>query len=239
MSLAAPAMLLALLALPVLALLYLLRPRPRQRSSATWFLWQAVLHQRRASAWWRRLREWLGLVLLALSIIAIALALAEPRTDAQAPQDLVLLIDSSASMTAPGRTYATELLAALPPGQRALVASVDARLRLHMPLSSDHGLLRGAIDRVQARPAPLRSDSLRTIAADPSRRVVLISDGCFTGELPDHVHLQSIASDEARNAGIVQADCRLLGSGELALFARIAHNHSDNSVVDMAIRHES
>jgi Mg-chelatase subunit ChlD len=97
-----PALLhLAWLALIPLAL-YLFRKRARRVSVSTLLFFRSLSRKHQESAWLRKLKKWLSLLLTLLVILLSALAMARPTSDAgkNAPGAIVLVIDHSASMAA-------------------------------------------------------------------------------------------------------------------------------------------
>ena len=81
MSFLAPAFLWGLAALAPLAAIYFLKVRPRRKPTNAYFLWQRILNQKQTSALFRRLRDVLSLLLLAIATVAIVLAMARPRVE--------------------------------------------------------------------------------------------------------------------------------------------------------------
>lgn len=105
---------LAWLALIPLAL-YLFRKRARQVPVSTLIFFRSLSREHQESAWLRRIKRWLSLVLTLLVILASILALARPayQAGADAPGAVVLAVDCSASMNArdgKGRTRLDEAL---------------------------------------------------------------------------------------------------------------------------------
>jgi hypothetical protein len=88
----------ATLALIPLAAVYFIRIRPRRQPVNTYFLWQRVFREKAANSLFQRLRHLLSLLLLALAFLAATLSLTQPRLDRNETPDLLILIDTSASM---------------------------------------------------------------------------------------------------------------------------------------------
>jgi len=118
--------------IPVLLLIHLLRPKPKQVDVTNLFLWQAVLRERGGRVRLKRLKKSLPLLLQTLMIVCAALALARPVWTYLTPQtgDMLLIIDTSASMktrTGTGtrferaRQQALELLEQRTPRQQMLI----------------------------------------------------------------------------------------------------------------------
>ncbi|MEX2167762.1 MAG: BatA and WFA domain-containing protein [Pirellulales bacterium] len=175
MTFAAPLMLWSLAAILPLVAIYLLKVRPRRRPTTALFLWQRILQERRPHHLLHRLRDLWSLLLMALAFAAIALALAQPRWTGAKHQDLLLLIDTSASMQA--RNGGTTRLAlaqervrdiarAMDGVQRVAVATIDRDLRYLSHLTDNPREILAAVDRAQVsnyelnlRAIPRRGDS--------------------------------------------------------------------------------
>ncbi|MEM9186720.1 MAG: VWA domain-containing protein [Planctomycetota bacterium] len=158
LTFAAPWMLWSLLALAPLLAVYFLKVRPRRRPATAYFLWEKVFHERKSNRLWHRLRNLWSLLIMAAAVVAIALALAEPRWADDERQDLLILIDNSASMRARGaggsrlelaKQKARGLARALDGVQRAAVATVADRLRYQSHLTDNPRELLAAIDQVE------------------------------------------------------------------------------------------
>lgn len=173
--------------------LYLLKLRRRQVHVPFVRLWREVVADNQSTRLFSTLKRILSL-LVALAIVALlGTALGDPRrADATSGgRTLLLVIDASASMQATdvapsrlevARRQALRLVASLGPGDRALVAQMDATTTPLSPLTSDTGLLRDAIAAV--RPTEVKADLARAVllAVDvlrgqPSPEMVVISDG--------------------------------------------------------------
>lgn len=172
MSFASPALLWGLLALLPLIAVYFLRVRPRRRATPAYFLWQAVLGKKRNTALFQRLRHLLGLLLVALALVAVVLALADPRPADAEEQELILVIDRSASMAADdgggsrldsARAVASDLIRALAGRHRAAVASLDQELHIDAHLTDHPRQLLDAIAAIEGSDLPRRLDAVQEL----------------------------------------------------------------------------
>ncbi len=95
-----PAMLWVLGLIPVLILFHFLKPKPKQVQVTNLFLWQEVIKERGGSVTLKQLKKNLPLLLQILIIILVALALARPVWVhfTRKTGDLILVVDTSASM---------------------------------------------------------------------------------------------------------------------------------------------
>src|SRR5947209_1575100 len=100
MSLLAPSALWFLLALPLVFVLYLIQSRYRPQVVASLLLWKRMARDLEAEASWRRPRWDLLLALQLLVALLAALTLARPAMLGGGSQRLVIVLDTSASMTA-------------------------------------------------------------------------------------------------------------------------------------------
>src|SRR5688572_5543335 len=157
-----PVALLSLLAIPLILVLYLLRPKRRRVVLSTTALWRAALKDREHGLGLRRLLANASLLLLLASALALGLALAGPQwlTRASESADTVLVLDVSASMktrSGGGRTRFDEALAeaagivdGLPRDGRMLVMTSGRKARLRTGFEPDRGALRHVLSQLRA-----------------------------------------------------------------------------------------
>lgn len=172
--------------------LYLLRLRRVDVEVPNIALFEAVLSERRTTAWLSRRTRWLSL-LLALTIVALlVLALGDPRAVArhEGARTLVVLVDVSASMqatdVAPSRlaqakTRAKALVRSLGPDDRMMIVAVGATPTPRSPLTDEIAVLDDAIDGLAALDVEddLRAATrfARDVLRDKSRpEIVWLSD---------------------------------------------------------------
>lgn len=181
-------------------LLYILKLRRRPAAVAFTPLWDRVLGDRDASRLFSKLRRWLSLALQLLLLLLLALALGDPQPTKQlgTGKNLVLLIDTSASMQATDETptrldaaknEAKKLVRGLGGSDRALVVAMGAVPVPLSTMSDETTELVAAIDRVRA--ADTRADLGRALelAGDalhglPNGEIVVLSDGALAPPEP-------------------------------------------------------
>lgn len=243
MTLLAPGFLWALAALLPLALIYLIRVRPRRKTTTAYFLWAKVMPETRPNRLFQRLRDVLSLLLLALAVGALALGLAEPRIGGGDERNVILVIDASASMSrreTGGKTrleLAKEAAGAwvrdLRGGRQAMLVAVDGRVRQLARLTSHPPMLLKALEGVEGSALPLDSGGLgafmRAALESGGSRVVFFTDGCAARleRLPEGVEWQVVgAAGGEGNAGLMAADLQVSPetSGALTLLARVRHD---------------
>src|SRR5919205_2994662 len=102
MPFATPLALLGLLFVPVVIAMYLLKLRRNETVVPSTLLWSRLVADVEANAPWQRLRRSLLLLLQLLLVTALALLAARPFLERPAglARDLVVVIDTSASMAA-------------------------------------------------------------------------------------------------------------------------------------------
>jgi hypothetical protein len=187
--------LLALVVLPIIFTLYFLRPERKRATVSTIALWREALREPRMGAGLRRLIHGLSLVLLLLAGAAAALGLGDPRwfTTATAPSDVILVIDTSASMSAPhaegtrldaALKAAKTRLDALPVGGRALIMTAGIRPRLESTLDGDRIALNQALAGIVTTDEVGVPETALSLATSllPQReqgQVVFFTDGAF------------------------------------------------------------
>src|SRR5690242_13350284 len=159
MPFATPLALLGLLFVPAVVAMYLLRLRRTETVVPSTLLWQRLAADVEANAPWQRLRRsWLFLLQLLL-IVAVVLLAARPFVERPAAlaRDLVLIVDTSASMSAtdvpPDRLAAAkdaakEALKDLPAGGKVSVIEAGRTARMVASATSDLGRVRQSIDGI-------------------------------------------------------------------------------------------
>jgi hypothetical protein len=239
-------------------LLYLLKLRRRPVAVAFAPLWHRVLGDRDASRLFAKLRRWLSLALQLVLIALLALALGDPRpTHALGTgKNLVLLIDTSASMQATdekptrldaAKDAARRLVRGLGGSDRALVVAMGA---VPVPLSNmsdDSSDLMAAIDR--ARAADTRADLGRALelAGDAlhgltNGEVVVLSDGALAPPTP----APSLANATVRyvpigksgkNLAITEFSVRRypLDKSRLEVMAELANLDTERAEVELSL----
>src|SRR5881227_4239882 len=102
MSLLIPAALAFGIIIPIILLLYFMRPRRQERVIGSTLLWQQALQDLQASRPWQRLRITPLLLLQLLAAIFIVLILARPAIFLRSPisGDTIIILQASASMQA-------------------------------------------------------------------------------------------------------------------------------------------
>lgn len=162
-----PLALLGLLFVPAVVAMYLLRLRRTETVVPSTLLWQRLAADTEANAPWQRLRRSLLFLLQLLLVVALAVLAARPFLERPAglARDLIVIVDTSASMSAtdigPNRLAAAkeaakDALRDLPAGGRVSVIEAGRTARVLVTGTSDIGRVRAAIDGIQ--PSVSRGD---------------------------------------------------------------------------------
>lgn len=225
-----------LLAVPIL-LLYMLRLHRRNVTVPSTYLWQAVLSDRHANRPWQKLRRnWL-LFLQLLALLALTAALARPAIPAPLALhgQVIVLLDSSASMQAARADGGTRfeaavrelraLAATFAPGDRISLIAVGATPRL-LVSGGDAATFRQALEGLVPTDGPPDWRAAATLASGLASgdviHTLLATDASSTAAipaLPGEVHLLAVG-EETPNVGIVAFALRRTGEGMTA-FVRV------------------
>ncbi|MFL5749768.1 MAG: vWA domain-containing protein [Chloroflexota bacterium] len=165
MPFATPLALLGLLFVPAVVAMYLLRLRREETPVPSTLLWQRLLADVEANAPWQRLRRSLLFLLQLLLVLILVLLAARPFLERPAglARDIVLVVDTSASMSAtdlqPNRLEgakqaAIDALRDLPTGGKVSVIEAARTARIVAAGSSDLGRVRLAIESIRPTSAP-------------------------------------------------------------------------------------
>ncbi|HET7169079.1 MAG TPA: BatA and WFA domain-containing protein [Candidatus Limnocylindrales bacterium] len=155
-----PLALLGLLFIPAVVAMYLLKLRRDEAVVPSTLLWTRLVADVEANAPWQRLRRSLLLLIQLLLVLALALLAARPFLERPAglARDIVLVIDTSASMAAtdvvPDRLTAAKQVAVdalrdLPTGGKVSVIAADRSARIVVNESADLSRVRQAIDGIE------------------------------------------------------------------------------------------
>jgi hypothetical protein len=155
-----PLALLGLLFIPAVVAMYLLKLRRDETIVPSTLLWTRLVADVEANAPWQKLRRSLLLLLQLLLVVILALLAARPFLERPAglARDIVLVIDTSASMAAtdvsPNRLEAAKAAAIaalrdLPTGGKVSVIAADRSARIVVNETTDLGRVRQALDGIE------------------------------------------------------------------------------------------
>jgi Ca-activated chloride channel family protein len=160
-----PLALLGLVFVPAVVAMYLLKLRREPTVVPSTLLWLRLVADVEANAPWQKLRRSLLFLLQLLLVLVLVLLAARPFIERPAglARDVVLVIDTSASMGAtdvsPNRLSAAkeaavDALRDLPSGGKVSVVEAGRTARIVASGTSDLGRVRQAIDSIKATTAP-------------------------------------------------------------------------------------
>jgi hypothetical protein len=250
----------ALLALPVLAMYFLRLRRRRQRVSST-LLWRQALEEIQARSPWRRLRLHALLLLQLLVLALLVLALARPFLErtGETTGDLIVLVDTSASMQAtdvpPSRfavakARAGALIDGLGPADRMSIIGLADVPQVLITDSVDRTALHRALDGLQPGVGGADLESALSLVnsllqsgagreAERPARVVVLSDGnvgAATGLPPLRFPVVFEPIGTAAENLAVSAFATRQVQGKTAVLARITNygTHPQETMVELS-----
>jgi len=99
MTFYSPLALIALVTVPIIILLYILKQRHKDYTVSSLYLWDEVLKDIEANAPWQKLRKNLLMILQIIAVVLLALALSKPFiTGIGGAKNVVIALDTSMSM---------------------------------------------------------------------------------------------------------------------------------------------
>jgi hypothetical protein len=219
----------------IIIFFYLLKLKRKRRVVPSVFLWQRALAEIEANAPFKKLRRSLLLLLQLLALAALAFALARPLVQMRslASGSTVIIIDSTASMSARdegtrsrlerAKELARDMVAGLGGDDRAAVIESSSRVSVRAGLTADHAALNAAINDIQETDAAGNLTDAVRLAEQIARTerdagIVILSDGASAPLASD----LGSASDAARHLGLrfVRVGTRAANVGILALNSR-------------------
>src|SRR6266571_7658945 len=193
MSLLVPAALAFGLIIPIILLLYFMRPKRQERTIGSTMLWQQALQDLQASHPWQKLRITPLLILQLLAAIIIVLILTRPAIFSSSPisGNTIIVLQASASMqatdVAPNRFEAAknniaDFIGTLGSGDLLSLITMARTPQVLIAESQDKTLLTSALQRAQVtnQDADLEQAlSLATSLAEgrANSQVLIIGDG--------------------------------------------------------------
>ncbi len=250
MSLLVPAALAFSVIIPIILLLYFMRPKRQERVVGSTLLWQQALQDLQASRPWQRLRITPLLLLQILAAIIIVLVLARPATFIRSPigGDSIIILQASASMqatdVAPSRfeeakSRIADLIAGLGPNDHLSLITMALVPRVLVAASSDKQQLTGALQgaKVTNQDADLEQAlSLATslAAGHTNIQVLVIGDGHVLEPdqplvVPFPVHYLQIGTD-APNTALLALASRTIQGNLVALTQVANYSHKERSI---------
>jgi hypothetical protein len=268
MRLLSPAALWWLLLGAVIIFFYLLKLKRKRRVVSSTLLWQRTLEEMEANAPFKKLRRSLLLLLQLAALAALVFSLARPllTTRALASGSTVIIIDSTASMSARdedgrsrlerARSIAREMIEGLEGDDRAAIIDSSSRVVVRSPMTSDRAALAAAIEDVRETETPGDlTDALRLATqiakSERDAGIVIIGDGSGAPLAPvpesPAVVAQAAPAEQVRfvrvgqradNVGVIALNSRPAEGRRPELFASIANFGDRDRDVGLELRIE-
>ena len=217
-----PLALLGLLFIPAVVAMYLLKLRRDETIVPSTLLWTRLVADVEANAPWQKLRRSLLLLLQVLLVIILAFLASRPFLERSAglARDVVIVIDTSASMAAtdvlPNRiavakAAAVAALRELPTGGKVSVIAADRSARIVVNETTDLGRVRQALDGIEVSSAHGDlGDALelagKLAARSGDAQILVATDGALatptTATVPARITVLPVGR-ERRNQAIV------------------------------------
>ena len=196
MSLASPDKLIWLLAALPIIVFYILKTRLRRRPVSTLLFWDQIFEQKRQRSLWQNLRHWMSLLLQLVFVLLVVFALADPlwKSQTETGQDLILVVDNSASMSAVDEAgqsrlaraieQASDVAGTLRNGDNIALVTAGTSVKVLVGMSDFAPTVQEALATIESTDGPTRIDEAiaaarRLAADDEKRRIVVFSDGCI------------------------------------------------------------
>ncbi len=198
MSLASPERLMWLVvALPIIGF-YILKTRLRRRQVATLLFWDQLFEEKRQRSLWQNLRHWLSLLLQLIFVGLLGFAIADPlwQTQSESGQELILVIDNSASMRAvdpatntsrleDAVSKAVDIAKGLRQGDQISLMTAGSSVRVVVGMTDFAPAVQEALRDIKATDGPTKVyeaiEAARRLASDSGRRrIIVFTDGCVT-----------------------------------------------------------
>jgi VWA domain-containing protein/aerotolerance regulator-like protein len=238
----------------IIILFYLLKLKRKRRVVPSVFLWQRALEEIEANAPFKKLRRSLLLILQLAALSAIVFALARPliATRSLASGSSIIIIDSTASMSARdenGRSrldrakeLARDMVSGLSGDDRAAIIESSSRVTVRSSLTSDRAALQSAINYAEETDAQGNlTDAVRLAEqiakTERDARIIVISDG-GSPPLATDLGSNALGSDGlgSRSAGTAAGNQSASGSGAGLRFVRVGQRADNVGIVAMNSR---
>jgi Ca-activated chloride channel family protein len=250
MSLLLPAALAFGIIIPLIMLLYFMRPKRQERVVSSTLLWQQASQDLQASRPWQRLRITALLLLQILAAIVIVLVLARPATFISSPigGNTIIILQASASMQATdvspsrfeaARSEISNLIDELGPGDQLSLITMANTPQVLIAFSSDKNQLTSALQRAKVTIQDADIEQALSLAASlaaghTDAQILVIGDGHVlppdqTLESSFPVRYLQIGTD-APNAALLALASNTI-QGKLIALAQVAnYSHQQRSI---------
>ena len=241
-----PAAFLLAALIPVIVVMYLLKLRRTERIVSSIYLWRQMTRDVEANAPWQRLRRNLLLLLQLLFLSAMILAIARPytRSEGFTGQAAILILDTSASMTAndvsPTRLEAAKiqvrrLIDQMPDNVRITIITAGIEAQVLLSATNDRQLALKSVNEIQASMGNSDMGAALELASaiavhQPGTEIFVLSDGNVT--LPDRPSVKGVlrfipigSGNENQAVGLLSLE-QAPGESSITAFAQVI-NYGD------------
>lgn len=250
MSILVPAALIFSAIIPIILLLYFMRPKRQERVVGSTLLWQQALQDLQASRPWQKLRITPLLLLQLLAALVIVLVLTRPAIFSSSPLNgnTIIVLQASASMqakdVAPDRFESAknsiqDLIDTMGPGDRLSLILMARDPQVLVASTNNKAQLTTALQRARVtnQDADLEQAlALATSLAEgqSNTQVLVVGDGHVTNPdqslvVPFPVRYLQVGTD-APNTALMALDARVV-QGQMTAFAQITNfSHQQRSI---------
>ncbi len=216
-----PTSLYLLFLIPLLLLLYVLKLRRKTYTVSSSLLWEHAIEDMKANTPFQRLRKNLLLPLQIIFLTLAILALARPfwQGAASAAQNVILIIDGSASMKATdagesrfeaAKSAAAKMVDDLDGGDRMMIIEAVSSPRIVSDFTSDKLQLQNTLDKM--RPVDAPADLGRAIQLASSLAKNVRSSEIFL--LSDGANMSTLLNDSKNESGYAGVPVQFIGFGK-------------------------
>jgi Aerotolerance regulator N-terminal. len=242
MSILVPAALAFVAIIPIILLLYFMRPKRQERIVGSTFLWQQASQDLQASRPWQRLRITPLLLLQLLAALFIILVLLRPAIFSTSPisGNTIIILQASASMqatdVAPNRfesakSMISDDIDSLGANDHLSLITMARSPQILIANSQDKGQLQHALQRAQVTNQEADLEQALSLAGslaagETNPQVIVIGDGHVLNpeqnlDFPFPVRYQAVGTN-APNVALLALSSRSV-NGALIAFAQIAN----------------
>lgn len=201
----------------LVVVLYILKLKRRPVAVPFSRLWERILRDKEATSLFSQLKRLLSLLLQLALLALLLLALGDPRTaqNLLEGRNVVILVDSSASMQATdvspsrlaeGKRKIRDSIRGLGGSDRMLVAQMDGAITPLSTMTNDVTELEAALDAI--KPSETRADFPRalrfatdTLRGLPNAEIIVVSDGAL-GPAADQLGAVDLADTKLSFVGV-------------------------------------
>jgi len=250
MSILVPAAFAFAAIIPIILLLYFMRPKRQERVVGSTLLWQQAMQDIQASRPWQRLRVTPLLILQLLAALFIILVLVRPAIFSNSPLsgNTIIILQASASMQATdvapnrfenARNTISDYIDELGPNDHLSLITMARSPQILIANSQDKGQLHSALQNAKVTNQEADLEQALSLAGslaagETNAQVMVIGDGHVLNtnqnlDVSFPVRYQSVGTD-APNVALLALSSRLI-NGKLIAFAQVAnYSHAQRSI---------